>query len=175
LNALSFAAQRHSGHLRKDSGPFINHPIAVAELLARVGRVADVILLQAAVLHDVLEDTPTVPDELRDRFGQEVLSIVLEVTDDERLPKAERKRLQVENAPRLSLSAKQIRIADKICNVNDLTHSQPEGWSLERKREYLDWAEQVVACCRGCNPALERHFDDLLQAKRRALGGRTAG
>jgi len=169
LTALNFAAQKHNGHFRKDSGPFINHPIAVAELLARVAKISHVPLLQAALLHDVLEDTATPAQELEERFGPEVLSIVQEVTDDQLLPKAERKRLQVERAPRLSLSAKQIRIADKICNVMDLTLTQPAAWPMERKRDYLDWAQQVVDGCRGCNPDLESHFDAVLKAKRLAL------
>jgi len=170
LAALRFGAARHAEQPRKDhKTPFINHPIIVAELLAGPGGVSDVAILQATILHDTLEDTETTPNELRDMFGEQVCSLVKEVTDDKQLPQAERKRRQVAHAPHLSAGAKQIRIADKISNMADLSHSQPPEWSLQRKLEYLDWAEQVVAGCRGCNPALEQAFEGMLRRKREEL------
>jgi (p)ppGpp synthase/HD superfamily hydrolase len=172
LSALLFAAQKHSRQRRKDSDatPYINHPIAVAEVLVRVGGVNDLVTLQAAILHDTLEDTQTTPQELDQQFGREVRLLVQEVTDQKGLPQHERKRLQVEHAPHLSPAAKLIKIADKSCNLSDITATQPVGWSLQRKRDYLDWAERVIAGCRGCNPQLEQHFDDVLKEKRRMLG-----
>ena len=97
LAALRFAAQKHSRQRRKDSEatPYINHPIAVAEILARVGAVSDLEILQTAILHDTLEDTATTPQELDDHFGQAVRMLVQEMTDDKSLPKEERKRLQI--------------------------------------------------------------------------------
>lgn len=172
LEALHFAALQHRDQMRKkDSGPFINHPIAVAEVLARIGRVSDTSLLQAAFLHDVLEDTSTTEGELAAKFGSKVASWVKEVSDNMSLDKAERRRLQLEGAPHLSPGAKHIRIADKICNVADVGPAQPSDWSLERKLEYLDWAGRVVDLCRGTNPALEREFDRVLRESRRVLGG----
>ena len=108
LSVLAFAARKHSGQRRKDPAgtPYINHPIAVAELLARVGRVSDLAALQAAILHDTLEDTETTVQELEAHFGLEVRALVQEMTDDKSLPKEERKRLQVEHAPHLSLRAR---------------------------------------------------------------------
>ena len=93
LAALRFAAEKHRSQRRKDSEstPYINHPIAVAELLARVGKVDNLELLQAAILHDTIEDTETTAQELDERFGERVRRLVEEVTDDKRLPKAERK------------------------------------------------------------------------------------
>ena len=171
LAALRFAAQKHSRQRRKDAEatPYINHPIAVAEVLARVGGVADLAILQAAMLHDTIEDTPTTPEELDEQFGQEVRLLVQEVTDDKSLPKQERKRLQIEHAPHLSAAARQIKIADKICNLADMTLVQPVDWPLQRKREYLDWSEKVVAGCRGCSPPLEQLFDAVLKEKRQLL------
>jgi (p)ppGpp synthase/HD superfamily hydrolase len=177
LAALRFAAERHRGQRRKDSDatPYINHPIAVADTLAGVGGIADLATLQAAFLHDTLEDTETSAQELEALFGPEVTSVVQELTDDKTLPNQERKRLQVEHAPRLSLAAKQIKIADKVCNMTEISAAQPSTWSLQRKREYLDWAERVVAGCRGCNRQLERHFDVVLRQRRAALGGEGDG
>ena len=96
LKALHFAAHKHREQRRKDveASPYINHPIEVAELLARVGRVNDLVTLQGAILHDTIEDTQTTGAELEAAFGAEVRRVVEEVTDDKRLPKAERKRLR---------------------------------------------------------------------------------
>jgi (p)ppGpp synthase/HD superfamily hydrolase len=174
LAAMRFAATKHRGKQRKDKRtPYVNHLIDVTEVLARVGQVTDLSLLQAAILHDTLEDTETSPEELEEHFGREVRSLVEEVTDDKSLPQAERKRLQVQHAPQLSSGAKQIKIADKLSNLSEITATVPPDWPLQRKREYLDWAEQVVAGCRGCNPALEQAFDNALSRKRQELGSLT--
>ena len=172
LATLRFAAEKHSGQRRKDSAgsPYINHPIAVAELLSRVGRITDLAILQAAILHDTLEDTATTARELDKYFGRKVRKLVQEVTDDKSLPTAERKRLQIVHALHISKSAQQIKMADKICNLGDITLKQPVDWPLKRKREYVEWGAKVVAGCRGCNRLLERYFDVLLKAKRKALG-----
>ena len=170
LLAARFAAERHAGQLRKGAHaePYINHPLEVAHLIANVGKVADVDIIIAGLLHDTIEDTKTSPAEISDLFGDEVLSMVLEVSDDKRLPKAERKRLQIEHASHRSTGAKLIKLADKTCNVHDVGNSPPEDWSLERRRDYLIWTEQVVAGLRGTNPALETHYDEEL-AKGRSL------
>ena len=99
----------------------------------------------------------------------EVRRVVEEVTDDKRLPKAERKRLQIEHAPHLSARAKQIKLADKISNVRGVTQAPPADWPLARRQEYLNWTEQVVAGCRGCNAALEDFYDRVLAEGRRVL------
>lgn len=164
LTALHFAADKHRDHRRKDpeASPYINHPIAVAEVLARVGGVSELAVLQAAVLHDTIEDTRTTEAELAERFGPEVARLVAEVSDDKSLPKAERKRLQVVHAPELSQGAKLVKLGDKICNVQDVTSAPPKDWSLERRLEYLAWSRQVVEGCRGTNAALERFFDEMV-------------
>jgi guanosine-3',5'-bis(diphosphate) 3'-pyrophosphohydrolase len=121
------------------------------------------------VLHDTIEDTKTTPEELEAHFGRPVRTLVAEVTDDKNLPKAERKLLQVEHAASSSIDAKVIKFGDKISNVLDVTRSPPTDWPLERRREYLDWTEQVLAGCRGCNAGLEAYYDEVLKAGRRAL------
>jgi guanosine-3',5'-bis(diphosphate) 3'-pyrophosphohydrolase len=126
-------------------------------------------MLQGAFLHDTLEDTETTSQELQKHFGKQVTSLVEELTDDKTLPQKERKRRQVDHAPHLSVEAKQIKLADKICNICDVTERDPAGWSVERKREYLDWGDQVVAGLRGVNPGLEEYFDRVLNERREAL------
>ena len=171
LAVLKFAAHKHSRQRRKDleATPYVNHPIEVAEVLSRIGGITDLPTLQAAILHDTIEDTETSPQELEDYFGQEVRLLVQEVTDDKSLPKQERKRLQAEHAPNLSAPAKLIKIADKICNVSDITATQPAEWPLQRKLEYLDWAEKVISGCRDCNQSLAQHFDAVMKRTRDSL------
>lgn len=166
--AIAFAADKHRSQRRKDheSSPYINHPIALANLLANEGGVEDERVLLAAVLHDTIEDTETTEQELVRLFGKEVADIVMEVTDDKALPKAERKRLQVEHAAHISRRAKLVKLADKICNLRDIAKSPPVGWSLERKREYFDWAKAVVNQLRGVHPGLEKLFDEAYSAGR---------
>jgi len=171
LTALHFAADKHRDQRRKsrEACPYINHPIEVAEILSRVGGVTDLATLQAAILHDTIEDTQTTAEELEGRFGAEVRRLVEEVSDDQSLPKAERKRLQIECAPDLSPKAKLIKIADKISNVRDVTHSPPAHWPHQRRCDYLDWAEKVVVGLRGSNLAVDALFDYTLMEGRRLL------
>ena len=172
LQATRFAAEKHRHKRRKgaDAQPYINHPIEVADLCANIGVVSHISTLVAAVLHDTVEDTETTPEEIEALFGPEVRALVAEVTDDKGLRKATRKRLQIEHAPGLSPHAKEIKIADKISNILDITHNPPAGWSLERRREYLEWADQVVAGCRGANEGLDRWFDEVLRDARLSIG-----
>ena len=172
LKALRFSAEKHNDQRRKDAkaSPYINHPIQVAEVLWSIGEVRDINLLVASLLHDTIEDTDATPDEIRAAFGEEVLSLVLEVTDDKSLPKAVRKELQVTNAPRKTYKAKMIKLADKISNVGDILTSPPVNWSTERMKEYLLWSERVVAGLRGANEKLENHYDQLLENGKRSLG-----
>ncbi len=171
LKALKFSAHKHRGQRRKDAeaSPYINHPIEMAEILACVGGVADAVTLQGAILHDTLEDTQTTPEEVEAEFGSEVRHLVEEVSDDKSLPKEDRKRLQIERAPYLSLRAREVEIADKICNIQDVTYSPPRNWNWKRRQEYLDWTERVVAGCRGCNERLEKYYDEKLREGRQIL------
>jgi len=171
IKAVNFAAQKHCDQRRKGAAasPYINHPIAVADLLSDVGGVTDPVVLMGALLHDTIEDTETRPQELEQHFGAAVRALVEEVTDDKSLPKAERKQKQIEHTLHLSRNAKLIKLGDKISNVLDVTHNPGTDWSIARRLEYLDWAERVIAGCRGTNAALERRFDETLAAGRAAI------
>lgn len=161
IAAATFAAHKHRDQRRKgaEASPYINHPLAVANVLANEGGVSDVTTLIAALLHDTVEDTQTTADELVARFGTEAAAVVLEVTDDKNLHKDERKRRQVVHAAQISERAKLVKLADKICNLRDMSASPPEGWSLERRREYFEWSLQVVDQLRAASPRLAALFD----------------
>ena len=95
VKAVAFAAEKHRTQRRKDSeaSPYINHLIALTNVLANEGGVTDTDVLCAAVLHDTIEDTKTSADELRTLVGARIATIVLEVTDDKTLDPTTRKRL----------------------------------------------------------------------------------
>lgn len=167
ISAIAFAAEKHRNQRRKDpeASPYINHPIALANVLANEGGLDDERVLIAAVLHDTVEDTETTEQELVRVFGKEVADIVMEVTDDKSRPKAERKRLQVEHAATISRRAKLVKLADKICNLRDIASCPPADWSIERRQEYFDWAKAVVDGLRGVHPGLEAIFDAANSAR----------
>jgi guanosine-3',5'-bis(diphosphate) 3'-pyrophosphohydrolase len=171
LQAIAFAADKHRRQRRKDAdaSPYINHPIAVAAVLAVEADVADEATLLCAVLHDTVEDTDTTFLDLEQHFGPEVADLVRELTDDKALEKAERKRLQIEHARESSLRAKQVKIADKICNVRDITVSPPAQWPVQRRLDYLTWSEKVVDGCRGVNLKLDRAFDQAIAQARASI------
>ncbi len=174
IEAASYAAKKHTGQTRKgkDEAPYINHPLEVANLLANLGKVEDHDTLIAAILHDTVEDTDTTREEIAEMFGENVASIVMEVTDDKSLPKVERKQKQVEHAPHLSIEAKQLKLCDKISNITDVMNDPPDGWSDERRHEYVEWGERVVARLRGVNENLENHFDKLVAEAKENIKGK---
>jgi len=171
IKAVAFAAWKHRAQRRKDedASPYINHPISLANVLANEANVTDVDTLCAAVLHDTIEDTETTAEELAVEFGPKVTAIVLEVTDDKALGKQERKQLQIDHAPHISREAKLVKLADKICNLRDMSASPPAGWSVDRRREYFEWSAQVVAGIRGTHAHLEAIFDEVY-ARRSEIG-----
>jgi len=171
LRAAEFSAKKHRDQRRKDheASPYINHPISVARILSEVGGVNDPETLAAALLHGTVEDTDTSPEELEAEFGGNVRQLVEQVTDDKDLDKDERKRRQINHASELSREAVLIKLGDKISNVRDIEGSPPSHWTLERRMEYLDWAEAVIGNCPRTNEALEQCFRETLDQARRTL------
>jgi guanosine-3',5'-bis(diphosphate) 3'-pyrophosphohydrolase len=167
LKALEFAARKHRDQRRKDkrASPYINHPIALANVLWDEGGVTDPVVIAAALLHDTIEDTETTWQELRGAFGDEVADVVNEVTDVKWLKRKARKRLQVARARHASERAKLVKLADKIVNLRDVAAHPPPTWPLERRREYFDWAKEVIDRLRGAYPELERRFDEAYALK----------
>ena len=101
--------------------------------------------IAAAWLHDTVEDCPpTSVAELEALFGKDIAGIVAELTDDKSLPKAERKEQQILNASKKSNETSLVKLADKTSNIGAIANSPPDGWSLERRLEYIGWANRVV-------------------------------
>jgi guanosine-3',5'-bis(diphosphate) 3'-pyrophosphohydrolase len=163
LKAAHFAAKKHAGQRRKGAAaePYINHLLEVAELVSSALAEPDTNLVIAALLHDTVEDAEVTKEVLVETFGLDVADLVMEVTDDKSLPKAERKRLQIVHASQISVRAQGIKLADKISNLRAIVASPPADWSGERKREYFEWAKQVVDGLSAPNPMLKAEFECL--------------
>jgi (p)ppGpp synthase/HD superfamily hydrolase len=161
LAAARFASEKHSAQRRKGAAaePYINHLIEVAQLIAGSSEQLDTNLVMAGFLHDTIEDTGTTAEELERAFGNDITTLVVEMTDDKSLPKEVRKSLQIENAPHRSIRAQVIKLADKISNLRSLLASPPATWSAERKREYFAWSRRVVDALSAPNPILKAEFD----------------
>ena len=164
LDAAIFASEKHQGQVRKNKGhsPYITHPLLVAQAIYQIGGIVNSRILTAAILHDTLEDTMTDEKEIEARFGEKVLSIVLELTDDKTVEKMSRKRLRVIHASELSYEAKIVKLADKLVNCRDILNDPPEDWPLERRQNYIQWGADVVEQIRGTNSPLESAFDQVL-------------
>lgn len=166
VKAAIFAAEKHKGQKRKsDDSPYINHPLGVAHILNDEGGVTEIEVLQAAVLHDTVEDTDCTLDEIEANFGARVRGIVGEVSDDKSLNKGARKRAQIEHAAGKSRGAKLVKLADKLHNFRDLQKRPPAGWSTERVQGYFVWGRAVLAeFGRGVNDQLEAALDEVYQS-----------
>jgi (p)ppGpp synthase/HD superfamily hydrolase len=160
LRAADLAARWHVHQQRKGSAkePYINHLLEVASLVADATEGTNPELVVAALLHDAIEDQEVPPEIIEQYFGKGVLSIVQEVTDDKSLPKQERKRLQIENAPKKSPEAKILKLADKTSNLRAIASSPPHDWSVKRRLEYIEWAQKVAEGLKGACSKLEKQF-----------------
>jgi guanosine-3',5'-bis(diphosphate) 3'-pyrophosphohydrolase len=169
--AAELAARRHNGMARKGRGdePYINHLAEVANLLAAATDGADAELVAAGWLHDAIEDTETTREELAQKFSERVAALVVECTDDMSLPKVDRRRRQVVDAPHKSASAKLIKIADKVSNIGARILDRPTADERADLADYTGWAEQVVAGCRGVNAWLDETFDQTVAKARSTL------
>lgn len=120
-SALEQARSDHAGQVRNGSGgmPYVDHPIRVAAILDELGYGDEV--LAAALLHDVVEDSETTLDELREKFGDEVAGLVGAMTDDEELEDyRERKAEHRERLAAAPVEALAIYGADKLTNSKTL-------------------------------------------------------
>jgi (p)ppGpp synthase/HD superfamily hydrolase len=161
LKAADAAARWHVHHRRKGPAeePYINHLLEVAMLVAEATGGSDTNLVIAALLHDAIEDSEVPRELIAETFGEDVASLVEEVTDDKSLSKGTRKQKQVETASMKSRRAKILKLADKTSNLRAVASSPASDWSVKRRIEYVNWAKQVAEGLRGVNPKLEAQFD----------------
>jgi guanosine-3',5'-bis(diphosphate) 3'-pyrophosphohydrolase len=113
----------------------------------------------AALLHDAIEDQRISTETIAEQFSEHVAEIVIEVTDDKSLSREARKAAHISNASHKSHAAKLIKLADKISNVRSVATSPPVDWSIQRRREYVEFCAAVVNKLRGTSAVLESEFD----------------
>ncbi|HEX4188634.1 MAG TPA: HD domain-containing protein [Solirubrobacteraceae bacterium] len=130
--ALDYATTVHRGQRRDDGAPFVEHLLDVAALL--YGVAAPDHLIAAGALHDVLEKTPATAFDLRRRFGSTIASLVLAVTEDERIDGYnERKRALRRKVAAAGDEALILFAADKVSKAREL-HAQPvPSWGRARR------------------------------------------
>jgi (p)ppGpp synthase/HD superfamily hydrolase len=160
------ADQRRKGHAKE---PYINHLLEVASLVTQATKGEDPDLVIAALLHDAIEDQEVPYDLIRTSFGEDVASLVREVTDDKTLAKEDRKAAQVTNAAKKSPRAKVLKLADKTSNLRAISQSPADGWTVARRLNYVAWARDVAAGLRGANPWLEDKFDEAADSAERSI------
>lgn len=141
--ALAAAMRAHGDQQRKGTGlPYITHPIQVAETLRLWGDVTDPEVLAAAYLHDAVEDTALEDTDIRREFGDRVGDLVKDLTNDESLPRAEKKAQMIERMRGAAPEAMLIKLADRFDNLGDLP-AMP--WEDERKTQYVQEGKRLLA------------------------------
>lgn len=173
LDALEFAAHAQGSQRREDAGD--SYLVHLAEVAAACGRrePLDPVLVAAALLHDLVEDTNVSETDLRTRFGPDIAALVMEVTDPPDMPKANKQAIQAKHMTRASERARLLKIADKTSNVAELA-DLPLPATAEM-RDYLAAARLVVDACRGIDAQMEAAFDAVASRLEDRLSQATEG
>ena len=149
--AVEFATKAHGSQVRKYHGtPYISHPLAVAEIVKSVPHTEE--MLMAAVLHDVVEDTPVTIEEIVEEFGAKVGELVHFLTDiskPEDGNRAHRKQLDAEHNARGPAEAQTVKVADLIHNSSDIAAHDPRFWKTYKMEKLntlnlLDKADETL-------------------------------
>jgi len=156
MKAFTFAANAHKDQRRKGNGgaPYINHLIEVAYLLTDVENINDIGIIQAAILHDVLEDTNTEIDVLLANFGERVSQIVISLTDDKSHSLEQRRKDQLAHLSSAPTEIKLIKLADHCSNISSI----PSNWDNQRIESYLQWSKAVATLCFDASDALAKAY-----------------
>lgn len=150
ITAYEFAAKAHAGQKRSSGQDYIIHPLAVAYILLELGMDTDTIC--AALLHDVVEDTPVTLDEVRKRFGQDVAMLVDGVTKLNKIPIFSREEQQAENVRKILLAMSQdirvmiIKLSDRLHNMRTLKYrplDKQRNTALETMNIYAPIAHRI--------------------------------
>lgn len=130
VGAYDFAARMHEGQKRLSGDPYITHPVEVSDILALIE--SDPYAVTAGLLHDTIEDTPATADDIRERFGDDVTSLVEGVTKLAKLDFASREEEQARNLRKMFLAMAEdlrvivIKLSDRLHNMRTLDALEPE-------------------------------------------------
>ena len=170
---IAFATERHAGQKRADGSDYVNHPIRVSNIVAEYKPSKNELVLKAgAILHDVLEDTYTSYRELRDKFGEIIASLVMEVTSSGFMPKLVGKRVYLANKMQyMSSYALVIKLADRLDNLTDMSAVALEKIKrtffdtiyminyLETKRKLTEPHKNLIAAIRNQLAIINREYN----------------
>lgn len=154
----AFAIEAH-GDQKYGSAPYIVHLDAVRDVLVRFG-FQDEDLLTAALLHDVIEDTPVDADLVEEKFGAEVCGLVVAVTNEPGRNRRERHRLTYPKIRNAGWKAIALKLADRIANVeqslSDASKGRPKPYEMYRHEHQTFSAALRVPCAPGIQGAAVR-------------------
>jgi guanosine-3',5'-bis(diphosphate) 3'-pyrophosphohydrolase len=128
--AYVFSALEHKGQIRHSGEPYLVHPLEVADILADMK--LDAVCIAAGLLHDVVEDTLTTPEKIRELFGEDVAHIVEGVTKIGAIPFSSTEERQAENFRKMLLAMVDdirvilVKLADRLHNMRTLQHMADE-------------------------------------------------
>jgi GTP diphosphokinase / guanosine-3',5'-bis(diphosphate) 3'-diphosphatase len=163
LMAIDFAAMRHLKQVRKhaDWVPYIIHPFRVAILLWEDAEVRSEDMIMAALLHDLLEDTQTVREELGSLFGKKVLVLVDLLTESTEVS-------LLDQVKEMSKEAKMIKLADRTHNLRDLLDHPPKEWKADKVEKFILKSRQLLEALQGVHPQLEKTYAGALESLEKA-------
>jgi GTP pyrophosphokinase len=139
--AFDAAERAHHGQVRRSGEPFVNHPLGVALICAQLH--LDEQTIAAALLHDVIEDTDTDPDELRAAFGPDIASLVEGVTKLTRISFQSREQAEAENYRKMIVAMAQdvrvilIKLADRLHNMRTIEYLGKQK-QVQKAKETLE-------------------------------------
>ncbi len=167
--ALQFATIAHAEQKRKyTSEPYINHPIAVANIIQELGLHEDIVC--AALLHDVVEDTPVTIDQIEGKFGIIISRLVDQLTDVytheayPHIPRRERKKLECYRLLNVSGTAKTIKLADLIDNTSSIVQ-----YDRSFAKVYLREKEEMLHVLSGGDQFLMSRAVNILKKSKLEL------
>lgn len=151
--ALEFATKAHQGQTRRFTGaPYITHCVGVKQILQDAG-VNDEITLSAALLHDTIEDCQVTRVELQQQFGEQIVKLVTELTDNLNLNRDQRHHQQALKINSMDKRSIFIKMADRIYNLQDFTKATIHYKQLGRKDE-IERADSYTRYARNLQKAI---------------------
>lgn len=146
LGAAIYAMEKHKSQVRSNpkKTPYIIHPIEVADLVVKVGKVYDKDVLITALLHDVMDDTAVTFEEIGSLYGSGVVGYLNEMAIKKDLSLKEQKKQQIMQAFHQTPNVAIIKMSDKLSNLKTLATTPPASWSRDKIDQYFQWAQAVV-------------------------------
>lgn len=150
VKAIGYAKKAHENQIRASGEPYINHPVAVAIILAEMKM--DIASIITAILHDTVEDTPVTLEDLQKEFGQEISKLVDGVTKLTKIEYQPDYTRQAENFRKLFVALSEdirvllVKLADRTHNMRTINHLQPDKQrriALETMEIYAPLAERI--------------------------------